>query len=100
MRFDLTVNQFVRELHSGEAVLVYDPKTWRPYCHVKDFSRALQCVLESPLELVGFEVFNAGGDKNNLTKEMVVNVVKEFVPHPRICFQEKGLDPRDYRVSF
>ncbi len=100
MRFDLTVNQFVRELYSGEEVLVYDPETWRPYCHVKDFSRALQCVLESPLELVGFEVFNAGGDKNNLTKKMVVDIVKEFVPHASVCFQEKGSDPRDYRVNF
>lgn len=100
MRFDLTVNQFARELYSGEEVLVYDPETWRPYCHVKDFSLALQRVLESPLELVSFEIFNAGGDKNNFTKRMVVDTVKKFIPHAKIRFQEKGSDPRDYRVNF
>lgn len=100
MRFDLTVNQFARELYSGEEVLVYDPETWRPYCHVLDFSLALRRVLEAPLSLVNFEIFNAGGDKNNFTKKMVVDKVKEFIPHAKVRFQEKGSDPRDYRVNF
>src|SRR3990167_3095768 len=63
MRFDLTVNQFARELYAGAEVLVYDPETWRPYCHVQDFALILQRVLESPASLVGFEVFNAGSDE-------------------------------------
>lgn len=100
MRFDLTVNQFVRELYLGDEVLVYDAKTWRPYCHVNDFSLAVRRVLESPLELVNFEIFNAGGDNNNFTKHMVVNEVKKMIPHAKLKFQEKGPDPRDYRVSF
>ena len=100
MRFDLTVNQFARELYSDEELVVYDPETWRPYCHVKDFSLVLQRVLESPLELVSFETFNAGGDHNNFTKKMVVETVREFVPHAKIQFQAKGSDPRDYRVNF
>lgn len=100
MRFDLTVNQFARELYTGEDVLVYDPETWRPYCHVQDFSIALRRVLEAPIELVNFEIFNAGGEKNNFTKRMVVDTVKQFVPDAKVRFQEKGSDPRDYRVDF
>jgi len=100
MRFDLTVNQFARELYSGQEVLVYDAHTWRPYCHVKDFSIVVKTILEAPTELVSFEIFNAGGDKNNFTKQMVVDTVKQFIPHAKVKFQEKGPDPRDYRVSF
>ena len=39
MRFDLTVNQFVREIYLNKKIEVYDPYTWRPYCHVKDLQR-------------------------------------------------------------
>src|SRR3990167_1480341 len=99
-RFDLTVNQFVRELYLGNEVLVYDAETWRPYCHVQDFSLAVRRVLESPIELVNFEIFNAGGDKNNFTKNGVVDSVKKFIPHAKVTFKEKGSDPRDYRVNF
>ena len=35
MRFDLTISEFVREVWSGRELLVYDPDTWRPYCHVE-----------------------------------------------------------------
>src|SRR3990167_4209883 len=100
MRFDLTINQFVRELYFRDEVIVYDAETWRQYCHVKDFSLAVRRVLESPIELVDFEIFNAGGDKNNFTKNMVVEKVKEFIPYAKVRFQDKGPDPRDYRVSF
>ena len=41
MRFDLTVNQFVRETFSKNNLEVYDIGTWRPYCHVKDFAGAI-----------------------------------------------------------
>lgn len=100
MRFDLTVNQFVHKLYSGQEVLVYDPETWRPYCHVEDFSLAVRRVLEAPIKKVNFEVFNAGGESNNYTKKMVVNGVQKLIPNAKVVYQEKGPDPRNYRVSF
>ena len=45
MRFDLTINQFVRELFLKNDLEVYDTGTWRPYCHVKDFARAIHILL-------------------------------------------------------
>lgn len=100
MRFDLTVNQFARELYSGNDVLVYDADTWRPYCHVNDFSVAVRRILEAPIDLVNFAIFNAGGEVNNFTKKMVVETVKKYLPDAKVRYQEKGPDPRDYRVSF
>ena len=41
MRFDLTINEFVKDLFLYKEVKVYDENTWRPYCHVKDFARLI-----------------------------------------------------------
>ena len=100
MRFDLTVSQFVRDMHLGRELLVYDADTWRPYCHVRDFGDAIQRVLEAPAEAVSFEVFNAGGDVNNFTKQMIVDAIREFLPGAKVDYQEQGPDPRNYRVDF
>ena len=100
MRFDLTVNEFTRELALGRELLVFDAHTWRPYCHVRDFGRLIQTVLEAPLEQVAFEVFNAGGEKNNLTKQGVVETITGLLPNAKVRYQEHGSDPRNYRVDF
>ena len=100
MRFDLTVNEFTRELYSGRELLVFDAHTWRPYCHVSDLSAAVRCVLEAPSERVHFEIFNVGGDANNFTKQMLVDEILLQIPDGKVKYQEHGSDPRNYRVSF
>jgi len=100
MRFDLTVSQFTRDMFLGRDMLVYDAATWRPYCHVKDFGKVIQRVLEAPAEDVAFEVFNAGGDVNNFTKQMIVDAILEALPEAKVAYQEHGEDPRNYRVYF
>jgi len=100
MRFDLTVSEFTRAMHRHEDLLVYDAHTWRPYCHLLDFSEVLRRVLEAPVETVSFEVFNAGGDINNFTKKMIVEAILEKIPDAPVRFQEHGTDPRNYKVNF
>jgi nucleoside-diphosphate-sugar epimerase len=100
MRFDLTVNEFVRDLALGRELLVFDAHTWRPYCHVKDFGRLIQKVIEAPLSKIAFEVFNAGGEANNFTKQGVVDTILALLPDARVRYQEHGSDPRNYRVNF
>lgn len=100
MRFDLTVNEFSREMFLKRPLVVYDADTWRPYCHVKDFSRAVCTVLESSPDKVAFEVFNVGSEKNNFTKKMIVDSILEFLPDAPVEFKAHGTDPRNYRVSF
>lgn len=100
MRFDLTVSEFTRALALGEDLLVFDAHTWRPYCHVRDFSELIRRVLEAPAARVGFEVFNAGGEVNNYTKQMIVDQILAELPGARVRYQEHGADPRNYRVSF
>ena len=100
MRFDLTISEFTLNLALGKELFVYDPQTWRPYCHVLDFVRLIQMIIEAPDEKVSFEVFNAGGEVNNATKEMIVGYILEKIPYGKVSFQEHGVDPRNYRVNF
>ena len=100
MRFDLTVNEFTRELALGRDLLVFDANTWRPYCHVKDFARLIKIVIEAPREKVSFEVFNAGGDINNYTKQSVVDAILKVLPDAKVRYKDHGSDPRNYRVDF
>jgi len=100
MRFDLTVSEFTRDLTMGKELVVYDAHTWRPYCHVRDFSRLIQMILEAPADKVAFEVFNAGGDINNATKQMILDMIQNKIPDGKIKYQDHGSDPRNYRVNF
>lgn len=100
MRFDLSISEFVRDVFFGQELLVYDEHTWRPYCHVRDFARLLDIVINAGDEEVGFEVFNAGGDMNNFTKKMIVDGILKFIPDGKVRYGEHGSDPRNYKVSF
>ena len=100
MRFDLTVNQFTYEMATAGEVLVYDADTWRPYCHVEDFARLIDIVLRSRNDSVYFEVFNAGGDVNNFTKQGIVELIKIEVPDSKMELSRDSTDRRDYKVNF
>jgi nucleoside-diphosphate-sugar epimerase len=103
MRFDLTVNEFVRDLALGRNLRVFGEQFWRPYCHVEDLARSVVLVLESPAEKVRQDVFNVGDTRENYTKEMIVNEIFKFLsdaPRTLVTYVHKTEDPRDYRVDF
>lgn len=100
MRFDLTVSQFAREMALGRNLVVFDPDTWRPYCHVCDFAILIRRVIEAPASRINYEVFNAGGNINNSTKRNLVELIQKYVPDAQIEIQKEGPDPRNYRVDF
>lgn len=100
MRFDLSVSEFVRDLYFGEELMVFDEHTWRPYCHIRDFARLIDLVIDADSEKVYFEVFNAGGEVNNFTKKMIVDTIASYIPEAKIKYVTNGSDPRNYKVSF
>ena len=100
MRFDLSISEFVKDMYFGKELDVYDKDTWRPYCHVRDFARLLYMVLTADKDKVDFEIFNAGGDVNNSTKQMLVDKILPFLPEAKVKFSKNGSDPRNYRVTF
>jgi nucleoside-diphosphate-sugar epimerase len=100
MRFDLTVNEFVKTLYDKKKLEVYDENTWRPYCHVKDFSRIINLIFKSKSKHTNFKVFNAGSSDNNFTKKMIVQKMKKYFKNPKIIFLRNSKDMRDYHVNF
>jgi nucleoside-diphosphate-sugar epimerase len=97
MRFDLTVNEFTRDLWGGRTLDVYGEQFWRPYVHVGDAARAIALVLRSTPE---DRVFNVGHSDENYRKLDLVELIRERLPEADVRFVHRDEDPRDYRVSF
>jgi len=100
MRFDLTVNEFTRDMWAGRTLDVFGEQFWRPYVHVADAARAIALVLAAPTEQVGGRVFNVGHSDENYRKLDLVELIRERVPEADVRFVHRDEDPRDYRVSF
>ncbi|MGC9364400.1 MAG: NAD-dependent epimerase/dehydratase family protein [Fidelibacterota bacterium] len=100
MRFDLTVNEFTRDVALGKKLLIYGEQFWRPYCHVEDLARACILVLESEPSKVDHNVFGVGDTGENYQKKMLSEEIKNIVPKMQVEYVHKDEDPRDYRVDF
>jgi len=100
LRFDLTVNEFTRELALGRELVIFGEHFWRPYCHVRDLAAAVLAVLEADPARVAGEVFNVGDTAENYTKKMIAEALLRQIPEGRIRYVHRTEDPRDYRVSF
>lgn len=99
MRFDLTVNEFTKEVLQEKELVVYGEQFWRPYCHVKDFSAAFLAVIAAREEKIAYNVFNVGDTSENYTKQMLVEELQKQFPDLRVKYVKKDEDPRDYRVN-
>lgn len=100
MRFDLTVNEFTRDVALGRELVVFGEQFWRPYVHVRDVADAVAMTLEVAPEAVAGQVFNVGGTQENYRKLDIVNMLNDRFDEPSVKFVHKDEDPRDYRVSF
>ena len=100
MRFDLTVNEFTKEIALGKELIVYDPHTWRPYCHTEDFAYLISDVISSDINKTAFEIFNVGDNENNFTKKMIVDEILKYYPNGNVKYLQKGVDKRNYIVDF
>ena len=100
MRFDLTVNQFTRDLWAAHALEVYGELFWRPYVHVRDAARAVATVLGRESSEVAGRVFNVGDSDENFRKRDLVEMITVRLGRGEVHYVPRDEDPRDYRVSF
>jgi nucleoside-diphosphate-sugar epimerase len=87
MRFDLTVNEFTRDMWAGRHLEVFGELFWRPYVHVRDAARAIRTVLEAPADQVAGEVFNVGRSDENYRKGVSFEKLRSalgFMPESRV----------------
>ncbi|HEX7300631.1 MAG TPA: NAD(P)-dependent oxidoreductase [Solirubrobacteraceae bacterium] len=100
MRFDLTVNEFTRDLWADRPLEVFGQYFWRPYVHVRDAGRAIRLVLAAPPEQVAGEVFNVGQSAENYRKLDLVELIRSQMDRGTVSFVDRDEDPRDYKVAF
>lgn len=100
MRFDLTVNEFTRDVVCGRELVVYGEQFWRPYVHVRDAAHAIAVTIHAGPEKMDGGVFNVGSTGENYRKLDLVELLRERFPQAQVSFVHRTDDPRDYRVSF
>ncbi len=99
IRFDLTVNEFTRNMVVENFQEIWGEQFWRPYAHVDDLCRATILVLESADDKVKSEVFGVGDTTENYQKGMIIREINKHI-NGEIKYVTKNEDPRDYRVDF
>ena len=99
MRTDLLVNNFVKRAIFDRAIVVYQPRFRRNYCHVVDVSRAFIHALANFSEMRG-EAYNCGDTSANMSKGDLCEKIKQHVPG-FVWLEGPGedIDKRDYIVA-
>ena len=100
MRFDLLLQEFLRDAILDKKIRIYGPNFWRPLAHVDDISNACIAVIKSPSDIISGEIYNVGHTRENYTKKMLAEIIQEFVPSTEIEIIEAKTDLRTYKVSF
>jgi nucleoside-diphosphate-sugar epimerase len=100
MRFDLTVNEFTRDLWADRHLEVFGEQFWRPYVHVRDAGRVVKIVLDAGPERTGGEVFNVGHSDENYRKVDLVRIITGQLDRGEVSYVKRNEDPRDYKVAF
>lgn len=100
MRFDLTVNEFVKDAFFKKKIEIYEPNTYRPYCHIKDFCRIINLILENNSLDLNKQVFNCGSNSNNYSKIQIAKILKKKFKNLKIVINNNVKDKRNYKIDF
>jgi nucleoside-diphosphate-sugar epimerase len=100
MRFDLTLNEFIKDAFFKKQLDIYEPNTFRPYCHIIDFCRIINLVLKKKSNDLDKEVFNCGSNNNNYSKIQIARILKKRFKDLKIVINKNVKDKRNYRVDF
>ena len=99
MRFDLLVQEFIRDALIDKKISIFGPNHWRPLVHVDDIASACITAIENSSNISG-EVYNVGDNEQNYTKMNLAQLVQKYVPSSTIEVTESKQDLRNYKVSF
>lgn len=99
VRFDLLIHEFIRDAWVDNEIEIYGPRGWRPMIHVDDAARAVITLFEQSAALGAKEIFNVGGNAQNMRKQYIGELVAARTGCKLKLRHDKG-DPRSYRVNF
>ena len=99
MRFDLLLQEFIRDALVDKKISIFGPNHWRPLVHVDDIASACITAIENSENISG-EVYNVGDNEQNYTKKDLAEMIRKYIPSSTIEITESKQDPRNYKVSF
>jgi nucleoside-diphosphate-sugar epimerase len=101
MRFDLVVNDLAGHAWTEKVIRMdSDGRPWRPFVHILDISRAIDCVLAAPRDVVHNEIFNVGSNDQNYQIRTIAEQISAVFPGCRTQFGDSTGDHRNYRANF
>lgn len=101
MRFDIVVNDLAGHAWTEKVIrMASDGTPWRPFVHILDISRAIDCVLTAPREVIHNEIFNVGSNAQNYQIRTIAEQIAEVFPGCRTEFGDSTGDHRNYRANF
>jgi nucleoside-diphosphate-sugar epimerase len=100
MRFDLLVQEFMRDAIVDKKISIFGADFWRPLVHVEDMADACISAIGAPSQVISGHIYNVGNDKENYTKIQLAEIIKEFITDVEIEIIKSKKDPRNYKVSF
>ena len=100
MRFDLLLQEFLRDALIEKKISIFGQDFWRPFIHVEDMADACISVARASSDLISGEIFNVGSDDENYTKKQLAKIIQEFIQDTEIEILKAKTDPRNYKVSF
>jgi len=100
MRFDLLVQEFIRDAIIDKKISIFGADFWRPLVHVEDMADACISAIDASSQLISGQIYNVGNNKENYTKIKLAEIIKEFITDVEIEIIKSKKDPRNYKVSF
>lgn len=99
-RMDLVVNLLSAKAKVDGKITIFGGDQWRPFVHVDDAAAAVARIVESPLSLVGNQIFNVGSDEQNYRIQEIGELIQNEIFTAELICEEGNTDKRNYRVSF
>lgn len=89
MRWDQSINNMIKELHTNGKIEVKSKSSKRPFLHIKDAVKAIILAIKSKKEVAG-EIFNVGSNDLNYSMEEVAKEVRKIAKkEDDIIFHDK-----------
>lgn len=100
-RFDLVVNDLAGHAWTEQVIRMdSDGTPWRPFVHILDISRAIDCVLRAPRDVIHGEIFNVGSNTGNYQIREIAQVISDTFPGCRLEIGDSRGDARNYKANF
>ena len=100
MRFDLLLQEFLRDALIDKKISIFGQDFWRPLIHVEDMADACISSINATSELISGQIYNVGSDEENYTKIQLAKIIQNFLTDTEIEILKTKEDPRNYKVSF